>query len=86
MSVKTLVSILWLNTLLLVFSLPALAADSPAAPQAAGLQVGHDVFGKMPDGTVVERYTLTNSHGMRVKLTPRARPSRRSKFPTVRAA
>ncbi len=25
----------------------------------------------MPDGTAVERYTLTNSHGLRVKLTPR---------------
>ncbi len=71
MPAKTHVSILWLNTFLLVCSLPALAADPPAAPQAAGLQVSHDVFGKMPDGTVVERYTLTNSHGMRVKLLTR---------------
>jgi aldose 1-epimerase len=71
MPVKSRVSIFWPNVLLLTSCVAALAADEPSSPQAAGLQVGKEVFGKMPDGTTVERYTLTNSHGMRVKLTPR---------------
>ena len=74
MPVKSLVSILWLNMFLLTLCLPASAEDKPSPPQAAGLQVGKEVFGKLPDGTAVERYTLTNSHGLRVKLTPRAPP------------
>jgi aldose 1-epimerase len=62
---------LWLNIIFLTFCVPAPADERPSPPQTAGLQIGHEVFGVMPDGTTVERYTLTNSHGLRMKLTPR---------------
>jgi aldose 1-epimerase len=35
---------------------------------AAGLSVFKEPFGKMPDGTQVDKYTLTNSHGVRVAI------------------
>ena len=71
MSVKTRISAVWLGALWLTFCVPVSADDKPSSPRAAGLQVSQEVFGEMPDGTAVERYTLTNSHGLRVKLTPR---------------
>ena len=71
MPVKTFISILWLGTVLLTWYAPASADDRPSPPRAADLQVFKEVFGAMPDGTAVERYTLSNSHGLRVKLTPR---------------
>ena len=33
-----------------------------------GLGVGKEAFGKMPDGTPVEKYTLSNVHGMEVSI------------------
>ena len=35
---------------------------------AAGLGVEKAPFGKMPDGVPVEKYTLTNTHGMVVTI------------------
>ena len=55
----------------LTFCVSVSADDKPSFPRTAGLQVSQEVFGKLPDGTAVERYTLTNSHGLRVKVTPR---------------
>ena len=33
-----------------------------------GLTIAHDLFGHMPDGTPVARYTLGNANGMRVRI------------------
>ena len=41
---------------------------SPLAASAAGLAVMKEAFGKMPDGTSVEKYTLSNVHGMEVSI------------------
>jgi len=71
MPVKTILSILWLGAVLFAFCLPMRADDKPAPARATGMQVSREVFGTMPNGTIVERYMLTNSHGLRVKLTPR---------------
>jgi len=71
MPVKTLIPMLWLNAVLSTICLPAPADEAPSPQQAAGLQVRQEVFGAMPDGTIVQRYVLTNGHGLRVKLTPR---------------
>jgi aldose 1-epimerase len=51
------------------FGLPAQveAADSD---KEAMVKVEKSTFGKMPDGTVIDVYTLTNSHGMKVKVIP----------------
>ena len=35
---------------------------------AAGLRVSKEAFGKMPDGTPVDKYTLSNVHGMEVGI------------------
>jgi galactose mutarotase-like enzyme len=44
----------------------ALPVDN--AVYAAGLGVSKEAFGKMPDGTVVEKYTLSNVHGVEVGI------------------
>jgi aldose 1-epimerase len=71
MSVRMPFSIFWLNASLLALCVPVSAEEKPPVRQSVALQVTQDVFGVMPDGTRIERYTLTNSHGLRVKLTPR---------------
>jgi aldose 1-epimerase len=35
---------------------------------AAGLTSEHGAFGKLPDGTPIEKYTLSNSHGMKATI------------------
>jgi aldose 1-epimerase len=48
-----------------------LAAIGPAAPQAAGTnqpRVDKEAFGTTPDGQHIDRYTLTNGRGMRVRI------------------
>lgn len=35
---------------------------------AAGLRVSKEAFGKMPDGTPVDKYTLSNLHGIEVGI------------------
>lgn len=44
-----------------------LACGFPAG--AAGAGIKRTIFGKMPDGRVVDLYTLTNTRGMRVEIT-----------------
>jgi aldose 1-epimerase len=48
----------------------ALVAALPVgnAAYAAGLAVSKEPFGKMPDGTAVEKYTLSNVHGVEVSI------------------
>lgn len=43
-------------------------SDKFGGAQSAGLAVHKEVFGKMPDGTVVDKYTLTNVNGMSVGI------------------
>lgn len=60
----------------LLLAIPAGAAASPAASPAAGAgaaaakrpTISSEAWGKTPDGTRVRRYTLTNTHGMRVRI------------------
>lgn len=49
-----------LGTATLLMALPANAGSGPS--------IGKEPFGKLDDGTAVDRYTLSNSHGMRVRI------------------
>jgi aldose 1-epimerase len=48
------------------------AATAPATPHASGPthppRIEKDVFGTTPDGAKIDRYTLTNGRGMRVRI------------------
>ncbi|WP_342655139.1 aldose epimerase family protein [Pseudomonas sp. F3-2] len=54
------------KTLIPAIGLTLLAAALQA--NAAGLSAEHGTFGKMPDGTTVEKYTLRNSLGMQATV------------------
>lgn len=63
-------------------------ATAPPAPQR--VRVESSIFGRLPDGAQVERYTLTNAHGMEVQLmtygatlTSVKVPDRHGKFANV---
>src|SRR5437899_11294824 len=51
-----------------------IAAADPTATRAGDktmtTKIQKSVFGKMPDGTVVDLYTLTNTKGVVAKITP----------------
>ena len=49
-------------------SQPAEPQQKPEPQEKIGARMSKQVYGKMPDGTVVDLYTLTNSAGMKVKL------------------
>lgn len=55
------------KTLIPAIGLTLLAA-ALQANAAAGLSAEHGTFGKMPDGTTVEKYTLRNSLGMQATV------------------
>ncbi|WP_285423381.1 aldose epimerase family protein [Pseudomonas sp. efr-133-TYG-103a] len=55
------------KTLIPAIGLTLLAA-ALQANAAAGLSAEHSTFGKMPDGTTVEKYTLRNSLGMQATV------------------
>jgi aldose 1-epimerase len=48
---------------------PAAAAAAPPAPAAAKASVTKSSFGTLPDGTAVDLYTLTNAHGVEMRVT-----------------
>jgi hypothetical protein len=67
------ISILGLS--ILMSSRIACAAEGSASTglttnngMVAGLQVVKEAFGKMPDGTPVDKYTLTNVHKVQVSI------------------
>jgi len=62
-----------MSTLLRIATLAAalallVAATAVAEGAAASPSVVKSAFGRMPDGTAVDRYTLTNSHGLQVEV------------------
>ncbi|MFB4316072.1 aldose epimerase family protein [Actinomadura sp. 21ATH] len=48
-------------------SVPAAAGAAPAAPGGAP-GISKEPFGRLADGTAIERYTLSNGRGMRVRV------------------
>ena len=52
---------------LLIF-FAALCFPNPSAAQLSNERVEEAVFGRMPDGTAVEQFTLRNNNGMTVKI------------------
>jgi len=59
------------NVAVAVLLVTGFAALGPAAPPAAGTnqpRIDKDVFGTMPDGRQVDRYTLSNGRGMRIRV------------------
>src|SRR2546429_6216509 len=51
--------------------LTSLASFGPAAPVAVGAapaKIDREPFGTLPDGTAVDRFTLSNGHGMRIRV------------------
>ena len=42
--------------------------DTPLSPEEKKMSVSKKPYGKLPDGTEVDLYTLTNANGMRVKI------------------
>jgi aldose 1-epimerase len=48
--------------------LPGLLGSLAAVVPAAAATIEKEAFGTMPDGTVVDAYTLANDHGMRVRI------------------
>jgi aldose 1-epimerase len=56
------------TALLLVTGLAVIGPTTPIAAGAAPPRIEKDVFGTTPDGVVIDRYTLTNGRGMRVRV------------------
>jgi aldose 1-epimerase len=54
--------------LLAVATVGLLGVSATAGGSRGHLDVSKERFGTMPDGTVIDRYTLTNARGMEVKL------------------
>ena len=50
------------------FLIAGLLGSLTAVVPAAAATIEKEAFGTMPDGTVVDAYTLTNDHGMRVRI------------------
>ena len=55
-----------LVTMLLAIAMPALASQAKGGKQK--MKTAKEAFGKMPDGTPVDLYTLTNANGVEMKV------------------
>src|SRR3954469_10437273 len=55
------------KAVLLVLAASLLIAPSAFA-KGNGLSIKKSSFGQLPDGTAVDRYTLSNKHGMSVRI------------------
>jgi aldose 1-epimerase len=53
---------------LLVAGLSSFGPGTPLAVGTSPPRIEKGVFGTTPDGTVIDRYTLSNGHGMRVRI------------------
>jgi aldose 1-epimerase len=51
------------------FLIPALILAAGAAPMSAATKSTQSEFGKMPDGTAIQIFTLTNQDGVQAKIT-----------------
>src|SRR5579864_1262233 len=51
------------------FLIPALILAAGAAPMSAATKSTQSEFGKMPDGTGIQLFTLTNQNGVQAKIT-----------------
>jgi aldose 1-epimerase len=60
--------VLMLKTPSLLTTLGLSLMIASLSAQAAGLATQRESFGALPDGTPLEKYTLTNSHGMRASV------------------
>src|SRR5437660_10752413 len=53
---------------LLFASLVSFGSAAPVAAGAAPAKIEKEAFGSTPDGTLVDRYTLSNGHRMRIRI------------------
>src|SRR5438552_1773880 len=71
---KQVLNCLLQSALVLCFSASAVIAASPNSAKKDGkeraMKIEKTPFGKMPDGTPVDLYTLRNKQDMAVKITP----------------
>src|SRR5579864_8505998 len=51
------------------FLIPALILAAGAAPMSAATKATQSEFGKMPDGTAIQLFTLTNQRGVQARIT-----------------
>jgi aldose 1-epimerase len=62
------IRVMWLVTAILAMPSPGNAAEAAAPRQTPGLHVEREVFGRMPDGTEIELFTLGNAAGIEARV------------------
>lgn len=56
--------------LLITIAIPkiSMTADATESPRPPRGEISHSFFGALPDGTAIERYTLSNRRGMQAQI------------------